>query len=99
LQQVKTVRSPLRDLSKSGITGLLDGYRMFRNQMGTGTVLVVFRETGIAAFIRQPVHELFDQSLGLVQLFPRQSIADTEERLPNKRFFTIPRKSASLTLL
>ncbi len=68
-------------LSRSGITGLLDGYRLFRNQMGTGTVLVVFRETGIAAFIRQPLHELFDQSLGLDQLFPRLAIADTEERL------------------
>jgi hypothetical protein len=68
-------------LAKAGITGLLDGYRLFRNQMGTGTVLVVFRETGLAAFVRQPVHELFDQSLGLDQLFPRQSIAETEERL------------------
>jgi AraC-like DNA-binding protein len=68
-------------LAKAGITGLLDGYRLFRNQMGTGTVLVVFRETGLAAFVRQPVHELFDQSLALDQLFPRQAIADTEERL------------------
>jgi AraC-like DNA-binding protein len=70
-----------KPLAKAGITGLLDGCRLFRNQMGTGTILVVFRETGLAAFVRQPVHELFDQSLALDQLFPRQAIADTEERL------------------
>lgn len=68
-------------LATAGITGLLDRYRRFRNIPGTGTVLVVFRETGLTAFIRQPVHELFDLSLSLEHFFPRQAVCDVEERL------------------
>jgi AraC-like DNA-binding protein len=72
-------------LATAGITGLLDGYRLFQNVAGTGTVLVVFRETGLAAFVRQPVHELFDLSLSLEHFFPRQAISDTQERLAEAR--------------
>lgn len=72
-------------LATAGITGLLDGYRLFQNVAATGTVLVVFRETGLAAFVQQPVHELFDLSLSLDQLFSRQAICDTQERLAEAR--------------
>jgi AraC-like DNA-binding protein len=68
-------------LATAGITGLLDSYRLFNNSADTGTILVVFREMGMAAFIRQPVHELFGQSVALEHLFTRQEIADAEERL------------------
>ncbi len=68
-------------LATAGITGLMDSHRLFNNSAGTGSILVVFREAGATAFIRQPVHELFGQSVALEQLFPRQEIADVEERL------------------
>lgn len=68
-------------LAPAGITGLLDGYRLFRNGPATGSVLVAFREMGLAAFVRQPAHELFDLSVSLEHLFSRQSITDTQERL------------------
>ncbi|HXB93874.1 MAG TPA: AraC family transcriptional regulator [Puia sp.] len=68
-------------LTSTGITGLHDGYRLFRNVRPTGTILAVFREAGAAAFIRQPVHELFGQSLSLEHFFSRQRLSDTEQRL------------------
>ena len=68
-------------LAAAGITGLLDQYRIFQNAPGTGSVLVVFREMGLAAFVRQPAYELFDLSVSLEQLFSRQAISDTLERL------------------
>jgi len=68
-------------LALAGITGLLDQYRIFKNGSVTGSVLVVFREMGLAAFVRQPAHELFDLSVSLEHLFSRQAISDTQERL------------------
>ena len=56
-------------LATSGITGLMDTYRIFQNTAGTGSVLVVFRENGAARFLRQPLHELFGESLSLEQFF------------------------------
>src|ERR1700722_9499718 len=44
-------------LSNSGITGLRDSYRVFKNSKDTGTVLVFFKEAGAASFFRQPLHE------------------------------------------
>ena len=68
-------------LASAGITGLLDQYRVFKNGSVTGSVLVAFREMGLAAFVRQPAHELFDLSVSLEHLFSRQAISDTQERL------------------
>ncbi|MBL7935163.1 MAG: AraC family transcriptional regulator, partial [Bacteroidia bacterium] len=55
-------------LSTMGITGLMNTYRMFHNTDDTGTVLVMFSETGAAAFFKQPMHEIFGQSLALDDL-------------------------------
>src|SRR5690606_13099388 len=52
-------------LSASGITGLHDTFRIFKNTAHTGTVLVYFKEGGASAFFRQPVHELFRESVSL----------------------------------
>jgi AraC-like DNA-binding protein len=71
----------IHSLATAGITGLLDRYRLFQNHACTGSVLVVFREMGLAAFVRQPAHELFDLSVSLDHLFSRQAISDTQERL------------------
>lgn len=68
-------------LAAAGVTGLLDQYRVFKNTSNTGSVLVVFKETGAAAFIQSPMNELFGESLSLEYFFDRQAIADTEERL------------------
>jgi AraC-like DNA-binding protein len=68
-------------LAPAGITGLLDRYRLFQNGPATGSVLVAFREMGLAAFVRQPAHELFGLSVSVEHLFSRQAIGDMQERL------------------
>lgn len=68
-------------LASSGITGLLDTYRTFRNEPATGSILVVFTEMGAAHFLRSPLHELFHQSLSLEHFFSQQQISEVEERL------------------
>jgi len=70
-----------QQLAAYGVTGLLDGYRIFQNSADTGSVLVVFTETGAAQFIKTPLHELFGQSISLEQFFSRQEISLTREKL------------------
>lgn len=68
-------------LAPAGATGLLDGFRIFKNSPGIGTVLVFFREAGASQFLKVPLHELFNESLALDQLFPSPEIAIVKERL------------------
>jgi AraC-like DNA-binding protein len=68
-------------LSPSGITGIADKYKTFRNVAGTGTVLVYFSEVGFAFFSRSPANELFNQSVALDNFFDKHKITEAEERL------------------
>ena len=68
-------------LSLAGITGIADSVKTFRNTSGTGTILVYFTETGLAHFSTCPSHELFNQSISLDNLFPRDAVVGLEEVL------------------
>ena len=68
-------------LSNSGITGLQDSYRIFKNTAGVGTVLVYFKVNGAAAFFSEPIHELFRQSLSLDNFILRSELVILEEQL------------------
>lgn len=70
-------------LATAGITGISDRYQSFANSANTGTVLVYFTESGFAHFARNPVHELFNQSLALEALFDRYEVERLEEQLSN----------------
>lgn len=70
-------------MASAGVSGIADGVRYFKNSSNTGTVLVYFTETGFSAFSKQPVHELFNQSVVLTELFDPAIIAETEEKLAN----------------
>ncbi|HEX5149895.1 MAG TPA: helix-turn-helix transcriptional regulator [Parafilimonas sp.] len=72
-------------LAGSGITGLQDTFRIFKNIPNTGTVLVYFTETGIAHFTTCPANEFFNQSISLDNLFDKTEVAQTEEKLANAR--------------
>ena len=48
-------------LATAGITGLTDSYRVFKNTANTGSILVIFHETGAAHFFANPLNELFRQ--------------------------------------
>ena len=68
-------------LDSSGISGLADHSRTFRNLSGTGTVLVFFKEAGAAPFFRQPLHEVFRQSVSLDSFMLRSELLSLEEQL------------------
>jgi len=68
-------------LTPSGITGLQDSFRLFRNSAGTGTLLVHFTETGAANFFATPLHLLFNGSYSLGDFIHASEIGRLEDRL------------------
>lgn len=69
------------ELSRSGITGLNDTYKVFKNSRGIGTVLVYFKEGGASVFFREPMNELFQNSLSLDNFLLRSELLLFEEQL------------------
>jgi len=68
-------------LATAGITGILNSYRIFENTANTGTVLVIFKEGGAASFFKEPLHELYNESLSLDNLVARKELTILEEQL------------------
>ncbi len=68
-------------LAISGITGLADGSRTFHNSANIGTVLVFFKEAGASHFFREPLHELFRESVSLDNFMLRSELLYLEEEL------------------
>ncbi|WP_018341496.1 helix-turn-helix domain-containing protein [Cytophaga aurantiaca] len=68
-------------LSKSGVSGLSDHYKVFKNSANIGTVLVFFTETGAAHFFKQPLHELFKESISLDNFMLQSELLILEEQL------------------
>lgn len=71
----------LTKLSSAGITGITDGYKIFKNSADIGTILVFFTEIGFTHFASNPANELFNLSLSLDAIFDKNSIAEVEEKL------------------
>jgi AraC-like DNA-binding protein len=74
-------RNVEQPLDSSGVTGLLDQYRVFKNIAETCSILVVFTETGAANFLDTPLHELFGQSISLEHFFKQADIREIQEKL------------------
>ena len=70
-----------KKLASAGITGITDGYKIFKNSADTGTLLIYFTETGFTHFASHPANELFNLSLSLDTIFDKKSIAEVEEKL------------------
>lgn len=68
-------------LAISGVTGLMDRYRVFRSSAHIGTVLVFFHDGGAAAFFKEPLHELFRESISLDNFMLRSELLVLEEQL------------------
>jgi AraC-like DNA-binding protein len=68
-------------LSISGVTGLADHSRTFKNSTNVGTVLVFFKEAGARSFFKQPLHELFRESVSLDNFMLRSELLNLEEQL------------------
>ncbi len=72
-------------LSQSGVSGLMDRFRVFANSKNIGTVLVYFKESGAAHFFRQPIHELFRESISLDNFILRSELLTVEDKLNNAK--------------
>ncbi len=74
-------RNAISNLSSAGITGISDGYKIFRNSTNIGTILIYFTEIGFTHFTSVPANELFNLSLSLDHVFNKSSVAQVEEKL------------------
>jgi AraC-like DNA-binding protein len=69
------------NLAAAGITGISDSFKIFKNSNDTGTILVYFTEIGLTYFTSCPANELFNQSVSLQNIFDKNQVNDTEEKL------------------
>jgi AraC-like DNA-binding protein len=80
--QLATVKDNTESkLTKAGITGITDGYKVFKNSADIGTVLVYFTEIGFTHFASHPANELFNLSLSLDDIFDKNNVIEVEEKL------------------
>jgi AraC-like DNA-binding protein len=68
-------------LKISGVSGLTDHYRTFKNSADIGTVLVFFKPAGAAQFFNQPLHELFRESVSLDNFMLRSVLLSLEAQI------------------
>ena len=64
-----------------GIIGLQDQFKIFKSSANIGSILVFFNEIGASYFFKNPVNELFNQSLSLDYLIAKAEIDKVEELL------------------
>lgn len=80
--QLATVKNKTEDkLSSAGITGICDGYKIFKNSTDIGTILVFFTDIGFTHFASHPANELFNQSISLEYILDKNKVSETEEKL------------------
>lgn len=68
-------------LTSAGITGITDGYKIFKNSNNIGSILVYFTEIGFIHFTSHPANELFNLSLSLDDIFDKNKVTEIEEKL------------------
>lgn len=80
--QLTTVKDNRENkLTSAGITGISDGYKIFKNSNDIGTVLVFFTEIGFTHFATHPANELFNLSISLDDIFNKNSVTEVKEKL------------------
>lgn len=62
-------------------SGLRKSVRLISYAPQTSAIIVLFKETGVSAFFRHPLHELFEKSIPLDNFFAYSEISIMEERL------------------
>ncbi len=68
-------------LTSAGITGISDGYKIFKNSSDIGTILVFFTEIGFTHFASHPANEVFNLSISLDNIFEESKVNEVEEKL------------------
>lgn len=68
-------------LPPATFSGLRKSVRLINYEAQTAALIVQFEETGVPAFFKLPLHELFEESISLDHFFPQLEISIVEERL------------------
>lgn len=80
--QISSIKDKtLNKLTSAGITGMSDSYKIFKNSVNIGTVLVYFTEIGFTHFSSRPANELFDLIISLDNIFEKNKVNEVEEKL------------------
>jgi len=69
------------DLPNIALSGLRKSVRFIHYKKNSGTLIVSFSEQGLSAFFRQPLYDLFEQTVPLDHYIPPATLALVEERL------------------
>lgn len=65
-------------LPRSVVSGLRKSVRLINYTKNTGNILVIFKEAGATAFFKEPLHELFEESIPLDNFIPQVSIVEEQ---------------------
>jgi AraC-like DNA-binding protein len=76
-----TDRVQRENMPATALTGLRHAARMVHYAQQTAMLLVQFHDGGAAAFFRQPLHVLSDQSVALSDLLSRDAVTALEDQL------------------
>ena len=68
-------------LPVSTISGIRKSARLINYSKDTVTIIVQFKEAGAKAFFKEPLHELFEESVSLDNFIPQKQIVIIEELL------------------
>jgi len=67
------------------ISGLRKSVRLINYLKDTSTIVVLFKEAGATAFFKEPLHELFEESVSLENFVKQKEISIIEEQLAAAR--------------
>lgn len=80
--QIASVKDKtLNRMASAGISGIADGFKVFRNSDHIGTILVYFSDIGFTHFSSRPANELFDSIISLEDIFEKYKVNEIEEKL------------------
>jgi len=69
------------NLPSAAVSGLRKSVRLINYSKCTLSLIILFRECGAAAFFREPLHELFENSIALDNIVKQSELSIIEERL------------------
>lgn len=80
--QINYITGHTKDrLPASAISGLRKSVRLINYLKDTSTIIVLFKDAGAQAFFKEPLHELFEESVPLENFIKKQELLVIEERL------------------
>lgn len=81
--QVKYISDTGKEnLPASAITGLRKSVRLINYFKNSATIIVLFKESAASAFFKEPLYELFEESVSLDNFIKQHKISIIEELLP-----------------